>query len=233
MNKKMRGELDGLHDRIRHGEEDYHNHHKRIKGLESDNHHSRNNQDDLNRDIDDVEHRIRDVSAKINVLDGKIRGLKVDLDHLEATVGDLTGKHDAEHDLYTNIKRDLGKENDTNKALQEDHKRLVEAIEDGRRALDDLRREIEDLNDKVRCVTSTNADLEYQIAELNRHIDVLTQQNNALNMEIDEVINLDRRVREELDRRATIAEKQKMNEEKLRESIHSLQRARHSSPSRS
>lgn len=231
-NNKLRRELDDLQKRIRHNDEDHSSHHKRIRQLESDNHHSRNHQDNLNRDIDDVEHRIRDVSANINVLDGKIRGLRVDLDHLEATVGDLTGKYDAETDLFENIRGDLHRENDRNKALQDDHRRLVDAIENGRRELDDLRHEVADLNERVRHVTDTNSDLEYQIAELNRHIDVLTQQNNALNHEIDEVLNLDKKVREELERRAAIANKQRMNEEKLRESIADLKRTRTSSPSR-
>lgn len=232
VNNGLRKELDDYNNRIRVNDDDHHNHVGRIRKLEADNNNSRANQDDLNRDIDDVEHRIRDVTAKISVLEGKARGLRVDLDHLESTIGDLTGKHDAESDLFSNVRADLDKEKARGRDLQERHKALVTSIEDGRRELDDLRREVENLNDKIRGVTSSNADLEYQLAELKRHIDVLSRQNHSLNVEIDEILDLDRRVREELDRRASLAQKQKMNEENLKKSLSDLQRTRTRSPTR-
>ena len=91
--------------------------------------------------------------------------------------------------MYERIHDDLMKENDRANALQDDHKRLVEAIENARRDLDELRREADDLNEKVRLVTSSNADLEYQLAELKRHIDVLTKQNQDLNVELGDILD--------------------------------------------
>jgi chromosome segregation ATPase len=91
--------------------------------------------------------------------------------------------------MYERIHADLMKENDRGIALQEDHKRLVDAIENARADLDALRREADDLNEKVRLVTSSNADLEYQLAELKRHIDVLSKQNQDLNIELEEILD--------------------------------------------
>ena len=210
------GDFDGRNKQV---ETDIGAHRDNIRVLEGNNEHSRAHQDGLNKDIDDIEPRIRDAAAQIHVLDGRARGFRSDLDHVEAAIGDLTGKNDAERDLYNKINADLLKENDSNNALQEDHRRLVEAIENARRDLDDLRREVEELNEKVRCITSSNADFEYQLTELKRHIEVLSKQNGQLNIELNEILNLDKKVREELERRSALIEKQKLNEEHLRKSI--------------
>lgn len=225
MNDSLKSELDEALDKIRHLETEIVGFNSKLHNLENDNNHSRNVQDGLNREIDDV-------SAQLNILEGKPRNLKIDLDHIENSIGDLSGKNDAERVLFDNVRKDLDKEVERHSQLQDDYHRIVKAIEDGRRDLDDLRREVEDLNEKVRAVTSSNADLEYQIAELNRHIDVLTRQNKDINAEIHEILDLDKKVREELERRAAIAEKQKLNEENLLKSLSDLNMTRHSSPKR-
>ena len=232
VNTNLKKELDDIHNKLRANDEDNFNHCNRIKSLESDNHMSRNHQDNLNRDIDDCEHRLRDISAKINVLEGKERGLRVDLDHIKNTIGDLAGKNDAEINLYETIREDLEEERNKFNHLQDDHERLSKAIEDGRMDLDSLRRELEDLNEKIQYVTSNNADLEYQLVELKRHIDVLTKQNTSLNHELQDILDLDRKVREELERRSSIADKQRINEENLQKSLSELNRTRAHSPSR-
>ena len=229
VNNGLKKELEEVDARNRALDEELAAHRDKIRALELDNDNSRAHQDALNRDIDDIEPRIRDAAAQIHVLDGRARGFRSDLDHIEAAIGDITGKLDAERELYERIHADLVKETDRNNALQEDHRRLVEAIENARRDLDALRREVEDLNEKVRCVTSSNADLEYQLAELRRHIDVLTKQNHELNGELNDILDLDRRVREELERRAALIEKQKNNEEDLRASLMDVEKTRHSS----
>lgn len=232
VNNGHKNELEGINGRNRQLDTDIGCHGDKIRGLESDNDHSRAHQDNLNRDIDDIEPRIRDAAAQIHVLEGRARGFRADHDHIEAAIGDLTGKNDAEKELFDKIHADLLKENDRNNALQEDHRRLVEAIENARRDLDNLRREVEELNEKVRCVTSSNADLEYQLAELKRHIEVLTKQNHQLNAELHEILDLDKKVREELERRAVLIEKQKLNEENLKKSLMDVENTRYSSPKR-
>jgi chromosome segregation ATPase len=232
VNNGLKKELEDFDGRNRHLDDDIHAHRDRIRALESDNDHSRIQQDNLNRDIDDIEPRIRDATAQIHVLEGRSRGLRTDLDHLEASIGDLSGKHDAERELYDKIHADLNRENDRNNQLQEDHRRLVEAIENARRDLDALRRDVEELNEKVRVTTASNADLEYQLAELKRHIEVLSRQNHDLNVELDDILDQDRKVREELDRRQAIMNKQKQNEENLKKSLMDLEKTRHSSPKR-
>ena len=232
VNNGLKKELEDFDGRNRHLDDDIHAHRDRIRALESDNDHSRIQQDNLNRDIDDIEPRIRDATAQIHVLEGRSRGLRTDLDHLEASIGDLSGKYDAERELYNKIHADLARENDRNNQLQEDHRRLVEAIENARRDLDALRRDVEELNDKVRVTTASNADLEYQLAELKRHIEVLSRQNQDLNVELDDILDQDRKVREELDRRQAIMNKQKQNEENLKKSLRDLEQTRHSSPKR-
>jgi len=228
----LKKELDEIDTRNRSLDSDIHGHRERIRTFEKDNDNSRAHQDGLNRDIDNIEPRIRDTTAQIHVLEGRARGFRSDLDHIEATIGDLTGKNDAERELFEKIHADLLTENDRGNALQEDHRRLVESIESARSDLDALRREVEELNEKVRCVTSSNADLEYQLAELKRHIDVLGNQNSELNVELNGILDLDKKVREELERRAGLFDKQRINEENLRKSLHDIEKTRTSSPKR-
>ena len=232
VNNGLKKELDTIDGRNKGLDGDILAHRDRIRALENDNDHSRVQQDGFNRDIDDIEPRIRDATAQIHVLEGRAKGLRADLSHLEGAIGDLNGKNDAERELYENVHADLNKENDRNNHLQEDHRRLVESIENARRDLDGLRREVEDLNEKVRCVTSSNADLEYQLAELKRHIDVLSRQNHDLNVELNDILDQDRKVMEELDRRQAIMNKQRQNEENLKKSLMDLDKTRHSSPRR-
>lgn len=222
INDGLKKELDDLHGRIRHHDDDHNNHHNKIRQLEDDNIHSREHQNSLERSIDDVERKIRDISAQLNVLEGKARNFKIDLDHLENTVGDLTGKNDAEHDLYNNIHGDLQSENDKGRALNDDHHKLVESIERARTELDEISR-------SMHCC---NTDLEYQINELNRHIEVLTKQNHQLNEEIHDILALDKKVKEELDRRAALMEKQRQLEDELKKSLNDVNKTRHSSPRR-
>ena len=232
VNSKLKHELDDIHGKLRVNDDDYHDNSKTIKALEGDNKLSRVHQDNLNRDIDEIEHRLRDLHAKINVLEGKERGIRVDLDHIENSIGDLSGKYDSEINLFENIRDDLAQERDRHGHMQEDHHRLTKAIEEGRMDLDGLRRELEDLNEKIKYVTNNNADFEYQLSELKRHIEVLTKQNTSLNVELQSILDLDRKVREELDRRAAIAEKQRMNEENLQKSLNELHHIRNHSPPR-
>jgi chromosome segregation ATPase len=225
VNNGLRNEFETVDAANKDLDHDIKNHRIRIRALEGENDESRGHQDNLNRDIDDVEPRIREVTAQINLLDKRCRGFGEDLAHVEGWVGDLAGKYDAERDMYERIHADLMKENDRGIALQEDHKRLVDAIENARADLDALRREADDLNEKVRLVTSSNADLEYQLAELKRHIDVLSKQNQDLNVELEEILDWDRRVREEIERRSTIVEKQRKNDEDLKRSMTDVTRS--------
>lgn len=232
VNTGLKADLDGTEARNRDLSNAFVSNRDKIRALEVDNDNSRAHQDNLNRDIDSIEPRIRDAAAQIHVLDGRARGFRADLDHIDASIGDLSGKFDAEKELYDRIHADLLKETDKNAALQEDHRRLVDAIEKARADIDALRREVEDLNEKVRVLTSSNADLEYQLAELKRHIEVLTRQNDQLNIELNGILDLDRKVREELERRSALIEKQKMNEEELRKSLIDVEKTRASSPRR-
>lgn len=216
INGGLRRELDDLHGRIDAGE-------LRQKELESANAASRANQDKLNRDIDDIEHRIRDRTAQISVLEGKARGLRIDLDHLEASCGDLKGKLDAEVDLSNKIRPDLDREIQRGKDLEAAHMRLITTIDERRAELEALRREMEDLNAKIRELTSINADLEYQINELKRHIEVLSRQNSDLNVELDQILHKNQQIQDELNKMKAIADKQKMNEENLMKSLATLQ----------
>lgn len=232
VNTDLKADLDGTEARNRDLSNAFVANRDRIRALEADNDNSRAHQDNLNRDIDSIEPRIRDAAAQIHVLDGRARGFRADLDHIEASIGDLSGKFDAEKELFDRIHADLIKETDKNAALQDDHRRLVDAIEKARADLEALRREVEDLNEKVRVLTSSNADLEYQLSELKRHIEVLSRQNDQLNIELNGILDLDRKVREELERRAALIEKQKMNEEELRKSLFNIEQTRASSPKR-
>jgi septal ring factor EnvC (AmiA/AmiB activator) len=223
-NNELRSEFEIIDASNKHLDFDIKNSRNRIRTLEAENDESRGHQDSLNRDIDDLEPRIREVTAQISLLDSRCRAFGEDLADIEGWVGDLAGKYDAERDMYERIHADLMKENDRSLALQEDHKRLVDAIECARGDLDGLRREADDLNEKVRLVTSSNADLEYQLAELKRHIDVLSKQNQDLNIELEEILDWDRRVREEIERRSTIVEKQRKNDEDLKRSMSDVTR---------
>lgn len=227
-NNALRRELDDLHNRIDSAE-------VHQKELEIANAGSRANQDRLNRDIDDCEHRIRDVTAQISVLEGKARGLRIDLDHLEATCGDLRGKLDAEIDLSNRLRPDLEREIQRGRDLEAAHARLVDTIEDRRAELSILRKQLDELNIQVRDISATNADLEYQINELKRHIEVLTRQNADLNVEIDQILHKNEEMLNALNRMKSIAEKQKANEQNLLKSLATLhiQRKREGSPVRS
>lgn len=222
LNNGLKRDLDGLTARIKQLEKDLHNHHHRIDELEDLNNASRKHQDCLHRDIDELERRIRDIIAQLNILEGKARGLKIDMEHLDATIADLKAKLDAEVAFYNNLRADLDRELKIGADLKSAHKRLVETIEARRCELDDLRHEADDLDCKIREVSGINADLEYQIAELTRHIDVLTKQNANLNIELDEILMKDRQVREELHKRDQLADKQRANEENLKKSLSGL-----------
>ena len=232
VNGGLRSELDGIDARNGECSNAIVVNRDKLRALGADNDNSRIAQDNLNRDIDVVEPRIRDAAAQIHVLEGRVRGFRIDLEHIDATVGDLTGKNDAERELFERIHADLLAEQDKYAALETDHRRLVDAIETARTEIDGLRREVEELNEKVRGLTSSNADLEYQLAELKRHIEVLTRQNDQLNGELNGILDLDRKVREELERRSTLIEKQRLNEEELRKSLNIVQHTRVSSPKR-
>ena len=219
MNNGLKRELDVITPRIKKLEDDIINHNHKIDDLENLNHISRQNQDGLNRDIDETVRRIRDASAQINVLEGKARGLRIDNDHLEATIQDLRAKLDAETNLFNKIHADLGNELKRGDDLRNAHKRLVDNIEARRVEIDALSREADELNDRIRDLTAINSDLDYQIAELSRHIDVLSKQNADLNNELAEIIMRDRAVRDELNRRDSILDKQRANEENLKKSL--------------
>ncbi len=232
VNGGLRSELDGIDARNGDCSNAIVVNRDKLRALGADNDNSRIAQDNLNRDIDVVEPRIRDAAAQIHVLEGRVRGFRIDLEHIDATVGDLTGKNDAERELFERIHADLLAEQDKYATLETDHKRLVDAIEAARTEIDGLRREVEELNEKVRGLTSSNADLEYQLAELKRHIEVLTRQNDQLNGELNGILDLDRKVRVELERRSALIEKQRLNEEELRKSLNIVQNTRVSSPKR-
>jgi chromosome segregation ATPase len=219
VNNGLRKEFDAVNGQNKHLDNEIIKHRDAIRGLEGENDRSGDHQDLLNRDIDDIEPRIRDATAQIGLLESRSRGLKEDLAHLEAWVGDLAGKYDAERELFQRIHADLVKEKDRGNTLQDAHRRLVEAIENARKDLDGLRREADDLNERVRLVTSSNADLEYQLAELRRHIEVLSKQNNDLNVELSDILDADRKVRAEIERRQTIIEKQRKNDADLKRSL--------------
>lgn len=222
VNNGLKRDLDDLHARIKKLDADLHNHRHRIDELEDLNVASRKHQDCLNRDIDEIERRIRDITAQINVLEGKARGHKVDADHLEGVLADLKIKLDAETSLFKKIRADLDREINIGNDLKNAHKRLVETIEARRCELDDLRREADELNERIKDLSCHNADLEYQIAELTRHIDVLSKQNADLNVELDAILAKDRLVREELNKRDSLAHKQRVNDENLKKSLSGL-----------
>ena len=182
MNNGLKRELDAINPRIKKLDEDIHHHNHRIDELENLNHTSRQNQDGLSRDIDETVRRIRDASAQINVLEGKARGFRIDNEHLESIIHDLRAKLDAETNLFNKIHADLGAEMKRGDELRAIHKRLVDDIEARRVELDNLSREADELNDRIRDLTAINNDLDYQIAELSRHIDVLSKQNADLNI---------------------------------------------------
>lgn len=219
VNNGLKRELDAINPRIKKLDSDIHNHNHRIDELENMNRVSCQNQDALNRDIDETVRRIRDASAQINVLEGKAKGLRIDNDHLEATIDDLRAKLNAETDLFNKLHADLGIELKRGDDLRNAHKRLVDSIEARRMEIDDLSREADELNDRIKDLTIINNDLDYQIAELTRHIDVLSKQNADLNNELTDIIMRDRMVREELIRRDGILDKQRANEENLKKSL--------------
>lgn len=232
VNNNLKSDLRAAEDAIRKNSDDHAIHVNRIKDLEAQNAASRAHQNDLNRDIDNTEHKIRDVTAQINVLEGQRRGLQIDLDHLNATIADLKAKLDAETALTDKITADLGREIARGKDLQAAHAKLTATIADRRAELDALKREFADLNEKIKAVTASNADMEYQLNELKRHIEVLTKQNADLNIELEQILDRDRKVREELDRRQALADKQRVKDEEMKKSLSSLALTKTRSPTR-
>ena len=222
VNNAVKRELDDLNPRISRLSDDIHQHHHYIDELECKVIDSRKQCYILNADIDSVELKSCDATARISVLDGRVRDLRPESADLDWALTDLKNKHDAELTLYEQIHNSIDKEIHRGDDLRVHYKRTKDEIEAKRVDADTLGREANDLNDMIKQVTAVNADLEYQIGELGRHIDVLGGQNTNLNIELDSILDKDRIVREELDRRSKIANRKRLNEESLRKSLQTL-----------
>ena len=224
INNGLKRDLDGIIPRIKTLEGDINNHTHKIHELEGENISSRQCQDRLDCDISDTVRKIRDLDAQIKVHDGILKELSIDNNHLESIIHEVSSKLNAETELFTRVHADLDVEARKGDELKRRHKELVDTIEKRRCEYEELYREARDLDEGINDLTSLNNDLEFQAAEISRHVSILSKQNTNLNNELTDILMRDQQVKEELNRRDGLWEKQRINEENLRQSLTDVSR---------
>lgn len=214
---------------------------------------------DIGRTNDDIEKITADIVVTDNCIANRhtdIDGLNanigkrmVDIDDKNKDItigeGELIRLSDnlakAKHD-QANLKDRLAVEAETHHKLRvdQDHQNgLRVKIKDleGENASRDVqirvaRDDLEKLKASFHASEDCNHNLEEELAVLTKHSDMLTSQNQVLNVELEEQVAHEEYVRRELDRKGKVSAIQKDNDVHLRESLHLLNEVKARSPIR-
>lgn len=222
-NAGLRNDLGKAKDVRKNKEGEYHSKRDRLKGLED-------KQDDLTRHLAD---RDTEHVGRIKNLDD----LDKELAHLNHVynktcdendrLDDQLGRQLADNDKLRKANLDEGGRNDGHSG----HLLGLEAkLREKDNHLHVLHKDADALRHAVERSQIHKDDLSEQLDALNKHVTIISDQNNRLSFELTDITERDAQIRAALDRRHRIKDLAVHNDHQMRESLHHLNDVRSRSP---
>lgn len=224
-NSGLRNDLEKAQAHLKHLDHEYHHKRDVLNGLEAKQddltkmladketeHHGRvRHHDDLDKEIGHLNHVYNVTCDENDRLDGQLNRQLGDNDKLMRANIDESKRNDDHNGHMLGLEAQLRE--------KDNHLHVLHKDADGLRGALDRSQVNKD-------------DLSEQLAALNRHVGTLTDQNNRLTGELNDIIERDNQIRAALDRRHRFKDIASSNDHQMRESLGQLQDVRSRSPCR-
>ena len=204
-----------------------------VKLLEDDLHRNKVNEDDLNRILADKSAELRDKVARLKALEDETAKLRALIDAKDKEAHDLGHRYGIQLDMTNKEKSELDRQLSRNNDLEATVRRLEDELTHLDQDAAMLRSDVDRLRRIFADADHANKELENELGSLNRHAQLLENQNVDLTKELDGIVLADERIRSDMDRKYRVAALQQRNDDEIRDSINRLRYTRSRSPVKS
>jgi chromosome segregation ATPase len=208
-----------------------------FKSKEGEYHHLRNVLSGLEKKQNDLTNMLADRDCEYYERVKKLDDLNKEVAHLNIVLNNTCKDNDnLDHQLQHQIKQntDLMKANSCEDGQNKDHSGhtlgLEAQLRDKDAHLHVLYNDADCLKASLEGSQARKNELSEELYALNKHISVITDQNNRLSYELNDITERDAQIRAALDRRHRVKDLTAANDSQMRESMHNINEVRSRSP---
>jgi chromosome segregation ATPase len=208
-----------------------------FKSKEGEYHHLRNVLSGLEKKQNDLTNMLADRDCEYYERVKKLDDLDKEVAHLNIVLNNTCKDNDnLDHQLQHQIKQntDLMKANSCEDGQNKDHSGhtlgLEAQLRDKDAHLHVLYNDADCLKASLEGSQARKNELSEELYALNKHISVITDQNNRLSYELNDITERDAQIRAALDRRHRVKDLTAANDSQMRESMHNINEVRSRSP---
>jgi chromosome segregation ATPase len=221
-NRNQTGQLEDLNNEANELADKRNKLEKYLKDLEYDRNRLEKQQIDYTKQQDQLRLDIKNKNDSIRFADQSLNDNKKHLMALESDANDLRRMNDKAKQEIQNAQRNQSNEFSKNMDAQNTANKLEDTIKHREGDIQDLKANFEAVKREHIHLLNTNDDVQHDIDQTGKHLDMLNGQNQDLINELERYNEQDERVRSMLDRKERVQDVKSKTEGKMKSSYYSM-----------